>query len=52
MSWFFLNKVFTILKNTGHAQTTGMERLLVGFHFLGLRLSKYALNNSIKKYDS
>lgn len=52
IEWFFLDKIFQTLKNTGHTQTTGMDRLVVGFKFLGLRLSKYCLSKSIKKYDA
>lgn len=44
IEWMFLDKVFATLKNTGHTQTTGLDRVVVGFHFLGLRLSKYALH--------
>ena len=51
INWFFLEKIFTILKNTGHKETTGLDRLVVGFSFLGMRLSRYCLNNSVKKFD-
>jgi hypothetical protein len=51
INWFFLEKIFILLKNNGYKETTGLRRLIVGFSLLGMRLSRYCLNNSVKKFD-
>ena len=52
ISWYFLDVVFGALKNTGQAKTTGIDRLVVGFKNLGMRLSQYCLVQSVKRFDT
>ena len=52
MEWFFVESVFSILRNASNKYHTGLDRLLGGFKLLGLRLSEYNLSMSTSRFDS
>jgi len=51
MEWFFVKKVFGILRNAENTWYTGVSRCMTGFSFLGLRLSPENLKRSSDRYD-
>jgi hypothetical protein len=52
MQWFFLKRVFKLLRNSSNIYHTGLERVIAGFKLLGLRLSNYNMRSSIVRFDS
>jgi hypothetical protein len=52
MQWFFLKRVFKLLRNSSNTYHTGLERVIAGFKLLGLRLSNYNMRSSIVRFDS
>ena len=51
IEWFAFKKLFQMLRNPNNKFYTGQKRLLAGFKLLGLRLSRYNLNQTSERYD-
>ncbi len=51
IEWFMLSKIFTLIRNSSDLFHSNLEGLVQGFNLLGLRISKYNLEQSQTRFD-